>query len=127
MQIKTDRPTPRFALGWPPSYLQRYLIFSLKGGIMLATTETILFAIKAGLRLYGAMRKAYVDGTRNRKLILPLPRSQGIDWDSAVTFFSDREDAMKDRYPRAVELAGKDALTGDEQIEILNIYLKTHT
>ena len=63
---------------------------------MLATTETILFAIKAGLRLYGAMRKAYVDGTRNRKLILPLPRSQGIDWDSAVSFFSDHEDAVKE-------------------------------
>lgn len=90
---------------------------------MLATTETILFAIKAGLRLYGAMQKAYVDGTRNRTLILPLPRSQGIDWDGAVTFFSNNEDAMKNRYPRAVELAGKEALTGDEQIEILNIYL----
>ena len=90
---------------------------------MLATTETILFAIKAGLQLYGAMRKAYVDGTRNCTLILPLPRSPGIDWDSAVSFFSEYEDAVKDRYPRAVELAGKSTLTGDEQIEILNIYL----
>ncbi len=90
---------------------------------MSVTTDTMLFAIKAGLRLYGAMRKAYVDGTRNRKLILPLPRSQGIDWDSAVTFFSDHGDVLKDQYPRAVKLAVRDILTGDEQIEILNIYL----
>ncbi len=90
---------------------------------MLSTTDTILFAIKAGLRLFGAMQKAYVDGTRNRTLILPLPRSQGIDWDLAVSFFNEHKDAVKDQYPRAVNLASKNTLTDDEQIEILNIYL----
>ena len=89
----------------------------------MATAETILFAVQAGLRLHGAIRKAYVDGTRGRALVLPLPRAPNVDWDSAVAFFDDNGDALADRYPRAVELARRPALDADEKTEILSVYL----
>lgn len=43
----------------------------------MPAADTVLFAIEAGLHLYGAVRKAYVDGMRGRPLVLPLPRSSG--------------------------------------------------
>jgi len=89
----------------------------------MPTAETILFAVQAGVRLYGAIRKAYVDGTRARTLILPLPRSPGIEWDSAVSFFDDQAADLAERYPRAVELARRSSLAAEERVEILNIYL----
>ena len=97
---------------------------------MLATNDAILYAIKAGLRLHGAMRKAYVDGTRNRTLILPLPRSEGVAWDSAVHYFTTHKDEVKKRFPRAIELSCKEdgeGLSEDEKTEILNIYIAYRT
>ncbi len=44
--------------------------------------QVIILAIQAALQLYGASRKAYVDGTRGRPLVLPLPRMEGVGWDS---------------------------------------------
>ena len=89
----------------------------------MATVDTILFAIRAGLRLHGAIRKAYVDSTRSRMLVLPLPRSPGIEWDSAVSFFDEQAGELAGRYPRAVALARRATHQADEKVEILNIYL----
>jgi hypothetical protein len=50
--------------------------------------EIIMFAIQAALQLYGAGRRAYVDGTRGRTLILPLPRMDGVQLDSARAWFT---------------------------------------
>ena len=53
----------------------------------MAYAETALFAIQAGLRLYGASRKAYVDSIRGCALILPLPRAPGVRVDTAENWF----------------------------------------
>lgn len=37
--------------------------------------ELVLFAIQAALKLYAGVRQAYVDSTRDRPLVLPLPRA----------------------------------------------------
>jgi hypothetical protein len=53
----------------------------------MAYAQTALFAIQAGLRLYGASRKAYVDSIRGCALILPLPRAPGVQVDTAENWF----------------------------------------
>jgi hypothetical protein len=49
----------------------------------------VLWAIQAGVRLYAAGRKAYVEATLDRALILPLPRGPGISAASALNFFTN--------------------------------------
>ncbi len=49
----------------------------------------VLWAIQAGVRLYAAGRKAYVEATLDRPLILPLPRGPGISAASALNFFKN--------------------------------------
>jgi len=88
----------------------------------MTNADTVLFAIRAGLTLYGAIRKAYADGTRGRSLVLPLPRSAGIASDSARSFFRDANAEVRERFPRAATLADTDSLSDDEQAEITTIY-----
>jgi hypothetical protein len=45
-------------------------------------TEIIMFGIQAGVRLYGQARQAYVEKTRERELVIPLP---GLDHSPTVT------------------------------------------
>ena len=45
-------------------------------------TEIIMFGIQAGVRLYGQARQAYVEKTRERELVMPLP---GLDHSPTVT------------------------------------------
>jgi len=40
----------------------------------MISTEVILLAIQAGLRLEQEARQAYIDGTKRRELVLPLPK-----------------------------------------------------
>jgi len=44
--------------------------------------EIIMFGIQAGVRLYGQARQAYVEKTRERELVIPLP---GLDHNPTVT------------------------------------------
>lgn len=54
--------------------------------------EIVMFAIQAAIQLYGAGRRAYVDGTRERTLVLPLPRTEGPDWTSAWSYFTSESE-----------------------------------
>lgn len=56
---------------------------------MVANSQLVIFAIQAGLRLYAAGRKAYVEATLDRPLILPLPRGPGIGAAAAHMFFKN--------------------------------------
>ena len=47
---------------------------------MISTGDLIILGINAGLKLAEQGRKAYVEGTMNRELVLPLP-----DFDSSIT------------------------------------------
>ena len=49
---------------------------------------TLIFAIQAGVKLYSAGHKVYVDDTRKRDLILPLPEGAPLGIASAETFFT---------------------------------------
>jgi hypothetical protein len=49
----------------------------------------VLWAIQAGVRLYAAGRKTYVEATLDRPLILPLPPGPGISAASARNFFKN--------------------------------------
>jgi hypothetical protein len=56
---------------------------------MISNSQLVLFAIQAGIRLYAAGRKAYVEATLDRPLILPLPQGPGISAASARMFFKN--------------------------------------
>ncbi|MGD9038214.1 MAG: hypothetical protein PVH82_01165, partial [Desulfobacteraceae bacterium] len=54
----------------------------------MASSDLILFAIQSALRLGVQARAAYVDATRRRALILPLPNYQAkSDVYDAVEYF----------------------------------------
>jgi hypothetical protein len=56
----------------------------------MASPDLILFAIQAALRLSVQARAAYVDATRRRSLVLPLPNYQAkSDVYDAVEYFKD--------------------------------------
>ncbi|HVE42678.1 MAG TPA: hypothetical protein VNM14_22550 [Planctomycetota bacterium] len=90
---------------------------------MLAV-ETVMFAIQAGVKLYGALRKAYVDDTRDRSLILPLPRGNGVNEDSALNWFSGDPVGTRAaaKHPRIGQLLAAQTLSDDEKAELVEIY-----
>ena len=53
----------------------------------MVSPEVVMLAIQAALQLVGSARKAYVDATLDRPLVLPLPRAPGVGWDSADSWF----------------------------------------
>jgi hypothetical protein len=85
--------------------------------------EIIMFAIQAALQLYGAGRRAYVDGTRGRTLILPLPRMDGVQLDSARAWFTLEAQgiALAARMPQLARLLASDA--PDDHATVLDLYL----
>ena len=85
--------------------------------------EMVMFAIQAALQLYGAGRRAYVDGTRGRALTLPLPRIPGVQFDSAFTWFTLEELGMEvvKRMPRLKRLL--EGTTPADQAELIEVYL----
>jgi len=57
----------------------------------MISTEVILFAIRAGVHLGQEARQAYIDGTKRRELVLPLPKVDfGANVDSAWRFFQNQ-------------------------------------
>ena len=96
---------------------------------MTANSQLVLFAIQAGLRLYAAGRKAYVEATLDRPLILPLPRGPGITVASARMFFKNdpkgREIAKIEENERIrvlVAAADSGTLDSDGEEEFTQIY-----
>jgi hypothetical protein len=90
----------------------------------MAAAETVFFAIQAGLRLYGASRKAYVDSVRGQALILPLPRSPGVQVDSAETWFVSSQSGQRAMLenPRIRRLITKPDRTQAENAELRDLY-----
>lgn len=94
---------------------------------MIAASSTVLFAIQAGVRLYGAGRRAYADATKDKPLVLPLPKADATAVDGADTWFSttgNGKQALKDlgQGSRAAVLMAKDHLTREEETELVEIY-----
>ena len=56
----------------------------------MIAANTIMFAIQAGVWLYGAGRRAYIADTRQCGLILPLIRRPELTILDAVSWYVDR-------------------------------------
>ena len=54
---------------------------------MIPNVDVVLFAIKAGIRLGGQIRAAYVDNIKRKELILPLPNFPKANEVSALNYF----------------------------------------
>jgi hypothetical protein len=91
----------------------------------VVSPEVVVLAIRAALQLYGASRRAYIDGTLGRPLILPLPRAPGIDWSSADTWFrfDDTGKQVARQYPRIQTLVARTELAADEKSELVELYV----
>jgi len=87
-------------------------------------SQTVMFAIEAGLRLYGASRKAYADSICGNPLILPLPRAPGVAPDSAENWFmtSDPGKAVRQQSPRIKWLLEQPDRTPAHEAELVDLY-----
>jgi hypothetical protein len=86
--------------------------------------ETVLLAIQAGVRLYGASRKAYADSVRGRALFLPLPRAPGLKADGAEAWFltSDSGQAIAGSTPRIKWLLEQLPRSQAQDAELVDLY-----
>ena len=94
---------------------------------MIATSQMIMLAIQAGVRLYSAGRKVYIQDTLDRSITLPLPSGPGINTAAARNFFKNDEKgkiiAKKEENRRIKDLLLKGSdLTHDEKSELILIY-----
>src|SRR5262245_22668928 len=108
----------RSAIGPPCAHIRH----TPSGGAM-GYAELIMFAIQAALQLYGAGRRAYIDGTRGRTLTLPLPRVEGVNFDSAHSWFTIEAKgiALAARIPQLARLLTSG--TPDDQAALVDLYL----
>jgi hypothetical protein len=88
----------------------------------------VLFAIRSSIKLGQQIRQAYVDATKRRELVLPLPNffSQ-IDIVSAVNYFEVKGKEYIQSNARLGQLLLKrktQALTGDEEAEVCACHIE---
>ena len=90
----------------------------------MSYAATVMFAIQAGVRLYGASRKAYADSVRGEALMLPLPRSPGVKAGSAETWFLtvDSGKAVAAANPRIALLATLANRNPAQVAELVDLY-----
>lgn len=87
--------------------------------------QTVLFAVQAGLRLYGASRKAYADSARGHALSLPLPRAPGVRVDTAESWFltSPEGGRILNQTPRIRWLIEQPSRSESQNVELTDLYL----
>lgn len=86
----------------------------------MTTPNLVFFAVQAGVRLYGAVRRADIDATRAAPLVLPLPRAPGVDVAAARTWFLvDGKEAATDEV-RALLLV--DTLSAEQKARLVALY-----
>lgn len=98
---------------------------------MISDTATIvLFAIRSSLKLGQKVRQAYVDATKRRELVLPLPNFfSEINIVSAANYFTVKGQAQVAAIPRLAQLLKKrttpgQALTADEEAEVCAYHIE---
>src|SRR5258707_6975217 len=91
--------------------------------------EIVMFAIRSSIKLGLELRQAFVDNTKRRELVLPLPNFFGnVDIVSAANYFaaSPGADHAKDVPPLAALLKKRQTpgqnLTSDEEAQVLTYY-----
>ncbi len=90
---------------------------------MATNSLFVLSAIQAGVRLYAAGRKTYVEATLDRPLILPLPRGPGISAASARNFFRNDSQGIviaaqdENKHLRSLLAASTSDPEGEEQLK----------
>jgi hypothetical protein len=90
----------------------------------MSYAQTALFAIQAGLRLYGATRKAYADSVRGCALILPLPRAPGVLVDTAENWFLTSNSGIDivQQTPRIRWLMEQTSRSEAQNAELVDLY-----
>ncbi|MBI3849412.1 MAG: hypothetical protein HY298_03830 [Verrucomicrobia bacterium] len=90
----------------------------------------VLFAIRSSIKLGQQMRQAYVDSTKNRELVLPLPNFfSEINIVSAANYFDVKGQAYLADRPKLAALlqkrktAGK-TLTAEEEAEVCTYHIE---
>ena len=92
----------------------------------------VLFAIRSGVRLGQQIRKSYIDSTKRRDLVLPLPRffAEVDSNDQAQWFHSGDGQAYQDRAARLKEIITRfgnlEPLTDPEKKELNEFYRDFH-
>ena len=93
----------------------------------------VMFAIRSGIRLSQQVRKSYIDATKRRDLVLPLPKFfAAVDsLDEAQWFHSGDGKPYCDRSPRLKEIVknfgNQQPLSEPEKQEIHDFYQDYHT
>jgi hypothetical protein len=89
----------------------------------VTSAELVIFAIHAGLRLYGAARKAYVDAAQSHALVLPLPRAPGeADLATIRRWFKVTCPQFMGESERIACLVKVPSPTSDEEAELRSLY-----
>jgi hypothetical protein len=85
--------------------------------------EIVFFAIQAALKLYAGVRKAYVDATFDRALILPLPRASTFGPPEALDWFQNDATGKRAaaRDPLVQQIIGQ-GITPANQAELIYLF-----
>lgn len=86
----------------------------------MTTPSVVFFAVQAGVRLYGAIRRADIDSTRGAALTIPLPRAPGVDAAAARTWFLGSGQDAATGEVRA--LLNVDVLTPAQSARLIELY-----
>lgn len=87
---------------------------------LVSAPELMFFAIQAGTRLYGAIRRADIDATRAAALTIPLPRAPGVDAAAAMMWFLN---AGSDAATEEVQaLLAIDDLSNEQETRLVELY-----
>ncbi|MGD0230714.1 MAG: hypothetical protein ABSC19_10205 [Syntrophorhabdales bacterium] len=90
---------------------------------MPGTADVILFAIQSAIRLGQQARQAYVDSTRNRALVLPLPTfDPTTDGASALSYYQDLPPEKIPVPIRDIVAKGKTTGLGEDDLALLLTY-----
>ncbi|WP_320175686.1 hypothetical protein [Maridesulfovibrio sp.] len=106
--------------------------------MIMDTATIIIFAIRASIKIGEAGYKSYVDITRNRELVLPLPdlHNEMNEGDAWLFFFENEscegaqfarkiEGSQTKPWPKVVALAKKlNIMTDDERTELVSLAIK---
>lgn len=91
---------------------------------MTSNVDTVLFAIQAGLRLYAAGKRAYVEKALASPTPLPLPSGVTVNRASARRWFrGETGKAVVELNERIAALVNKTSLSAAEEAEIVELYV----
>ena len=92
----------------------------------------VVFALRSAIRLSEQARKSYIDATKRRELILPLPRFfADLDSNDEAQWFNGEGSGYLERSSRLERILEKfnrpEPLDEEEKADLHNYYVEFHT